>query len=60
MFCMCVCGLYFSRYDLFNVCVYVCTYVCMYVCVEALIFRDRWIAENPIWNGIPDFLPKHY
>ena len=32
--------------------------------VEALIFRDHGIAdgnaEKPIWNGIPDFLPKHY
>ena len=27
--------------------------------VEALIFRDHRIAEKPIWNGIPDFLPKH-
>ena len=31
--------------------------------VEALIFRDHGIAdgiaEKPIWNGIPDFLPKH-
>ena len=28
--------------------------------VEALIFRDHGIAEKPIWNGIPDFLPNHY
>ena len=32
--------------------------------LEALIFRDHGIAdgnaEKPIWNGIPDFLPKHY
>ena len=31
---------------------------CMFV--EALIFHDHGIVVKPIWNGIPDFLPKQY
>ena len=32
----------------------------MFANIEALIFRDHGIAEKPIWNGIPDFMPKYY